>query len=210
MPAAEKRFPPGEQYLAWEREADFKSEYLRGEIYAMSGASLEHNTIASNLNGALWNQLKGRPCRVLGSDMRVQVEAADAYFYPDISGLCGEFDFHDDRKDAYKNPQFVIEILSDSTESYDRGKKFFHYQTLQKCTRCKKNLPRRPGKLRCLMKNLISKASNCTAARLFSVFSDQSALSTSFCPLFSASGQATGSFNDPHLKNKMKLTQKLY
>jgi Uma2 family endonuclease len=62
--------------------------------------------------------------------MRVQVEAADAYFYPDLSGLCGGFDFHDERKDTYKNPQFVIEILSASTESYDRGKKFFHYQTL--------------------------------------------------------------------------------
>ncbi len=130
MSAGEKRFSTGEQYLAWEREADFKSEYLRGEIYAMSGASLEHNIIASNLNGALWNQFKDRPCRVLGSDMRVQVVEADAYFYPDLSGLCGGFDFHDERKDTYKNPQFVIEILSASTESYDRGKKFFHYQTL--------------------------------------------------------------------------------
>jgi Uma2 family endonuclease len=130
MSAAEKRFPTGEQYLAWEREADFKSEYLRGEIYAMSGASLEHNIISSNLNRVIGNQMLGRPCQILGSDMRVQVEEADAYFYPDLSGLCGRFDFHDERKDTYKNPQFVIEILSASTESYDRGKKFFHYQTL--------------------------------------------------------------------------------
>ncbi len=130
MSAAEKRYPTGEQYLAWEREADFKSEYLRGEIYAMSGASLEHNIISTNLTREISNQLKDRPCQVLGSDMRVQIEAADAYFYPDLSGLCGGFDFHDDRKDTYKNPQFVIEILSASTESYDRGKKFFHYQSL--------------------------------------------------------------------------------
>jgi Uma2 family endonuclease len=130
MSAGEKRVPTGEQYLAWEREADFKSEYLRGEIYAMSGAALNHNTIATNLTREISNHLKDRPCQVLGSDMRVQVEAADAYFYPDLSGLCGQFDFHDERKDTYKNPQFVIEILSASTESYDRGKKFFHYQTL--------------------------------------------------------------------------------
>jgi Uma2 family endonuclease len=130
MSAAEKRFPTGEQYLAWEREADFKSEYLAGEIYAMSGAALNHNIIATNLTREISNHLKGRPCQVLGSDMRVQVEAADAYFYPDLSGLCGGFDFHDDRRDTYKNPHFVIEILSDSTESYDRGKKFFHYQSL--------------------------------------------------------------------------------
>jgi Uma2 family endonuclease len=130
MFAAEKRVPTGEQYLAWEREADFKSEYLCGKIYAMSGASLEHNIISSNLNRVIGNQLLDRPCQVLGSDMRVQVEAADAYFYPDLSGLCGGFDFHDDRKDTYKNPQFVIEILSDSTESYDRGKKFHLYRTL--------------------------------------------------------------------------------
>ncbi len=130
MSVAGKRFPTGEEYLAWEREADFKSEYLRGEIYAMSGAGLNHNIIASNLNRAIGNRLEGRPCLVLGSDMRVQVDVADAYFYPDISGLCGEFEFHDDRQDTYKNPQFIIEILSDSTESYDKGKKFFNYQML--------------------------------------------------------------------------------
>jgi Uma2 family endonuclease len=130
MPVAAKRFPTGEEYLAWEREAEFKSEYLRGQIYAMSGAALNHNIIASNLNRHIGNRLDGRPFLVLGSDMRVQVDTADAYFYPDVSGLCGEFEFHDDRQDTYKNPQFIIEILSDSTESYDRGKKFFNYQML--------------------------------------------------------------------------------
>jgi Uma2 family endonuclease len=130
MSVAEKRLPTGEEYLAWERKAETKSEYLCGEIYAMSGAGLNHNIIASNLNGELRAQLKDRPCQVLGSDMRVQVDTADAYFYPDISGLCGGFEFHDDRQDTYKNPQFIIEILSDSTESYDKGKKFFNYQML--------------------------------------------------------------------------------
>jgi len=130
MPVAAKRFPTGEEYLAWERETEFKSEYLRGQIYAMSGAALNQNIIASNLNRYIGNRLDGRPCLVLGSDMRVQVDTADAYFYPDVSGLCGEFEFHDDRQDTYKNPQFIIEILSDITESYDRGKKFFNYQML--------------------------------------------------------------------------------
>ena len=130
MSVAEKRLPTGEDYLAWEREADFKSEYLRGQIYAMSGASVEHNTISMNLSGEIHAQLKGRPCRAFVSDMKVQIDTADAYFYPDISGLCGEMEFHDDKRDTYRNPQFVIEILSDSTESYDRGKKFLHYQML--------------------------------------------------------------------------------
>jgi len=130
MSVAEKRFPSGEEYLAWERKADFKSEYLRGEIYAMSGAALNHNIISSNLNRFIGNKLDGRPCLALGSDMKVQIDTADAYFYPDISGLCGELEFHDDRQDIYRNPQFVIEILSDSTESFDRGKKFFNYQML--------------------------------------------------------------------------------
>ena len=130
MPAAEKRFSTGKEYLALERDADFKSEYLRGEIYAMSGASLNHNIIAGNLTRFLGNKLDGRPCRVFVSDMKVQIHTADAYFYPDISGLCGEMEFHDDRRDIYGNPEFVIEILSDSTELYDRGKKFFYYQML--------------------------------------------------------------------------------
>lgn len=130
MSIAENRLPTGEEYLAWEREADCKSEYLRGEIYAMAGATIEHNTIASNLTREIGNSLKGRPCRVLASEMKVQIDAADAYFYPDLSGLCGEVVLHDEKRDTYRNPQFIIEILSESTESYDRVKKFLNYQML--------------------------------------------------------------------------------
>lgn len=130
MSVAAKRIPTGEEYLAWEREAEFKSEYLRGEIYAMSGASLNHNIISSNLTREIGNGLKGRPCLAFVSDMKVQIDAADAYFYPDLSGLCGKLEFHDDRQDTCRNPQFIIEIISDRTESYDRGKKFFSYQML--------------------------------------------------------------------------------
>lgn len=130
MSAAEKKFTSGEEYLAWEREANFKSEYIHGEIFAMAGAGLNHNMIVLNLAAEIRSQLRGKPCRVMSADMKVQVDAANSYFYPDISGLCGEFEFQDERDDTYRNPQFVIEVLSDSTESFDRGKKFFYYQML--------------------------------------------------------------------------------
>jgi Uma2 family endonuclease len=120
-----------EEYLATEREADFKSEYIRGEVITMTGAALNHNRICMNLGRQIGNQLEGRPCEIIGSDMKVQVEKADCFFYPDLSGLCDRFDLYDDREDIYSNPQFIIEVLSDSTESYDRGKKFFNYQSLE-------------------------------------------------------------------------------
>ncbi len=130
MSVAGKRFQSGEEYLEWEKDAFEKSEFIAGEIYAMAGAGLAHNTITSNLNGEIRNGMKGRPCQVFSSDMKVRVDVADAYFYPDISGLCGEFEFHDGRNDIFRNPGFIIEVISDSTESYDRGMKFLHYQTL--------------------------------------------------------------------------------
>ncbi len=130
MAVAEKLVASAEQYLAWEREADFRSEFIAGEIFAMAGTTLNHNLISMNLSREISTQLKDRPCRVIASDMKVQVEVADAYFYPDLSGLCGIFDLVDERKDIYRNPQFIIEILSDGTEAYDRGNKFLHYQTL--------------------------------------------------------------------------------
>lgn len=107
-----------------------KSEFIAGRIFAMAGAGVWHNIISSNLAAEIGNQMKNRPCLVLAGAMKVRVDAADAYFYPDLSGRCGEIELHNGRDDTYRNPQFVIEILSDSTESYDRGKKFHCYQTL--------------------------------------------------------------------------------
>lgn len=130
MSVAEKGLPTGEEYLKWEEDAFERSEFIAGEIFAMSGASLAHNTISSNLNGEIRSGLKGRPCRVFSSDMKVRVDFADAYFYPDLVGLCGEFEPHDGRDHICRNPQFIIEIVSDGTEAYDRGKKFLNYQTL--------------------------------------------------------------------------------
>ncbi len=118
-------------YLAFERaQTDAKHEYLDGEITAMSGASVEHNLIAVNVITALRSQMRGRPCNVFGGDMRVKVSATGLYTYPDISALCGERQLEDDAFDTLLNPSVIIEILSPSTEAYDRGVKFAHYQRI--------------------------------------------------------------------------------
>jgi Uma2 family endonuclease len=120
-----------DDYLAVEREAiDEKHEYAAGRVYAMTGASYRHNLIVSNLARELGNQLKGRPCAALTNDMRVRVEAADACKYPDVAALCEEPQFHDERNDVLLNPTLVVEVLSPSTEAYDRGGKFALYRAL--------------------------------------------------------------------------------
>ncbi len=120
-----------EDYLAIERElVDAKNEYLAGEAFAMSGGSYEHSVITANLTSSLANQFKGSPCAVLTSDMRIRVAASDACFYPDLSVLCGQPIFHDARRDVLTNPLLIAEVLSPSTESYDRGSKFAHYRRL--------------------------------------------------------------------------------
>jgi Uma2 family endonuclease len=119
-----------EEYLRLEREAEFKSEYVNGHVYAMAGAKVNHNQIAANLTGMLWSQLRGRPCRIFGSDMKVHIEKANAFRYPDVSGLCGPMVFHDTVEDAYCNPSVIIEVLSEATESLDRGEKFTLYRLL--------------------------------------------------------------------------------
>ena len=127
---ANPRLTP-EEYLAIERKAEFKSEYDNGFVYAMSGASREHNLIASNLNGALWPQLRGRPCESYMADMRVRAGASRLYSYPDVTIVCGEPRFLDAEVDTLLNPTVIVEVLSRSTESSDRGRKFGHYRKLQ-------------------------------------------------------------------------------
>lgn len=119
------------EYLALERKAERKSEYLSGEIFAMSGASEGHNLIAGNVFAALHAQLRGRPCRVYVSDMRVKVSPTGLYTYPDVVALCGKPVFDDEQKDTLLNPTVIIEVLSPSTEAYDRGDKFAHYRRLE-------------------------------------------------------------------------------
>jgi Uma2 family endonuclease len=119
-----------EEYLALERKAQIRSEYLDGDMVAMSGGSREHNLIVGNIVGELRLQLKGRPCEVYPSDMRVKVSATGLYTYPDVTVVCGEPQLEDKRRDTLLNPVVVFEVLSESTESYDRGAKFAHYRKI--------------------------------------------------------------------------------
>lgn len=126
---AETYYTP-EQYLALESKAEYKSEYINGHIFAMSGASREHILIAVNLAGELRSLLRERPCEVYNSDMRVKVHPTGMYTYPDVTVVCGEPRFDDKQTDTLVNPTVIIEVLSPSTESYDRGEKFAHYRRL--------------------------------------------------------------------------------
>ena len=119
-----------EEYLAFERKSETKSEYLGGELFGMAGASDQHNLIVANLVAEFRAQFKSRPCKVYPSDMRVKIPATGLYTYPDVSVVCGEAEFEDDLRDTLLNPTLIVEVLSDSTEAYDRGKKFEHYRTL--------------------------------------------------------------------------------
>ncbi len=127
--ALRTRFTP-EQYLAAERKAAFKSEYLDGFITAMSGASREHNRIAGNVYHKIGNQLENRPYEAFISDLRVCVSSTGLYTYPDVIVVCGEPEFQDDEVDTLLNPTAIVEVLSPTTESYDRGAKFAHYRRL--------------------------------------------------------------------------------
>ena len=119
------------EYLAAERLSETKHEFFDGQVYAMSGASRSHNRICVNLITELVNRLKGGPCEPFGMDMRVKVDANGLYTYPDIIVVCGEALFEDDVLDTLLNPKIVIEVLSASTESYDRGRKFALYSDLE-------------------------------------------------------------------------------
>jgi len=120
-----------EDWLAAERESlDERTEYIGGEVFAMAGGTAEHNAIISNINREIGNQFKGRPCHVYASGMTLHIESADAGKYPDLMALCGEQRFHDDRRDLLLNPSLICEVLSSSTEGYDRGDKFALYRTV--------------------------------------------------------------------------------
>ena len=125
-----EQFITAADYLVLERQAETKSEYLNGCIYAMSGASRSHNRITVNLTSALHAQLKRKPCEPFSGDMRVKVSPTGLYTYPDLVVVCGKEQFEDTHLDTLLNPTLIIEVLSDSTEAYDRGRKFEHYRHL--------------------------------------------------------------------------------
>jgi Uma2 family endonuclease len=120
-----------EEYLAVERRNEYKSEYIDGRMVAMTGASREHNLVTFNIANALGPRLRGRPCEAYISDMRVRVPSTRDYTYPDVVVVCGEPQFEDDHGDTLLNPTVLIEVLSDSTERYDRGRKFGLYRTIE-------------------------------------------------------------------------------
>jgi Uma2 family endonuclease len=128
MFTVEKTLLTPQEYLAKERRAEFRSEFYRGEMFAMAGATWEHTRIKDNLARQAGNQLEGGPCQVATSDLRVKVRATGLYTYPDIVIVCDEPQFEDSQFDTLLNPRVVVEVLSDSTEKYDRGTKFAHYR----------------------------------------------------------------------------------
>lgn len=130
MTAQPKTYLTPEQYLEFERKSDEKHEYFAGAIYLMAGGSARHNRIAGSAYAALYAQLRRRNCNVYPSDMRVKMVQTGLYTYPDISIVCGNEQFEDKKEDTLLNPVVIIEVLSPSTEKYDRGKKFQNYRTL--------------------------------------------------------------------------------
>ena len=128
--AAARTYLTPEEYISFERKATTKHEYLKGQITAMSGASRAHSFITGDIFGELRDQLKGQKCEVHSSDMRVRIHSTNSYFYPDVVVACEEPNFEDNIFDTLLNPRVVVEVLSPSTEAYDRGEKFELYQQL--------------------------------------------------------------------------------
>lgn len=120
-----------QDYLAIERHSETRNEYLDGEMFAMTGATRWHNLIVASLTRDLGVQLKGRPCELYPNEIRVHIPATGLYTYPDVTVVCGEPRFEDTELDTLLNPTLIIEVLSPTTEVYDRGKKFEHYQTIE-------------------------------------------------------------------------------
>jgi len=120
-----------EEYLELERKAELKSEYFKGEIFAMSGASRSHNIINGNLFALLHSKLKGKDCQPYSKDMRLHIPVNTLYTYPDIVVACGKEAFLNNSFDTLLNPAFIAEVLSPSTTDYDTGGKFALYRSIE-------------------------------------------------------------------------------
>jgi Uma2 family endonuclease len=136
MSALPKRFFTPEEYLELEVKAEYKSQYVGGEIFAMAGAQPSHDQITGNIIIALGLRFRGRSCNVFTSDLRVRAAKGDLYTYPDVTALCGkpEFDGKPGNPPSLLNPQVIFEVLSPSTEGFDRGEKFTRYRKLESLT----------------------------------------------------------------------------
>ncbi|MDA1052221.1 MAG: Uma2 family endonuclease [Planctomycetota bacterium] len=129
MSTAEKRFISSDEYLTIERASEFRHEYYNGEMFAMSGATRAHNVIAGNIFRRFLDQFENRDCEAYMADMRVKVDRKGLYTYPDVVTACAP-GFEDDELDTLINPRVIVEVLSKSTEGYDRGTKFEMYRRL--------------------------------------------------------------------------------
>lgn len=118
------------EYLQRERKAEIKSEFYDGEIFAMAGGSPTHSLIAANIAGEARQLLKDGSCQVFNSDLRIKVDPTGLYTYPDATIVCGDLQFDDDQRDTLLNPTVLVEVLSESTERYDRGRKSQHYRQI--------------------------------------------------------------------------------
>lgn len=125
-----KRYITEEEYLELEQTSTQKHEYYNGEIYAMTGGTEAHNLLAGNTHAALHAQLRRRPCKVYNSDQKIKVLATGLHTYPDVTVVCGQPQFIDRPRLTLINPTVIIEVLSPSTERYDRGMKFRNYRTI--------------------------------------------------------------------------------
>ena len=134
MSALPKRKLTATEYLDIERRAEFKSEFFDGEMFAMAGASRHHNIVNENLSTELGARLKGGRCRTLSRDQRVRIERTGLYCYPDLVIVCGTPEYAVEDPDTLINPRAIIEVLSGSTERYDRTTKYRHYQKLPSVT----------------------------------------------------------------------------
>lgn len=135
MSTAQKLDPPKrrytpDEYLRLERDAEQKHEYFEGKIFAMAGGTARHNLIAGNMYSALRREIRKRNCQAFVSDMKVRISESDLYTYPDVAVACGEIEYGSDIEDVLLNPRVLVEVLSKSTESRDRGWKFQQYQKL--------------------------------------------------------------------------------
>lgn len=127
---AQKTYYTREEYLVLEEQADYKSEYYNGEIFAMAGGSFNHSVICFNLNRRIGEALDNTDCISLESNMKLDIPKANLFVYPDAMVVCGEIEFFENRTDIIKNPVLVIEVLSPSMQAFDRGRKFSYYRTV--------------------------------------------------------------------------------
>lgn len=128
--AAEENRMTAAEYLKMERQSEHKHQFVDGQVFAMTGASRNHNRVSMNLAGEIHAQMKDSPCEAFLNDMRVKISEFGNYVYPDLVFTCDKPEFEDDVLDTLLNPQVVVEVLSESTEKYDRGKKFAGYRSL--------------------------------------------------------------------------------